>query len=136
MFDMATWYGTSRSNYFAVKNLEDFRAECDKLGIPYWDDREGLIAVYSDTGEGWPSSVMDDESGDTLDFDVVEVISKHLCEGEVAILMESGAENLRYVTGRAIAFTRDNRRVIDLSDIYNLAKTMTDRPDDVTLAEY
>ncbi len=37
------------------------------------------------------------------DFDLVEELAQHLADGEIAVLVEAGAEKLRYITGDAVA---------------------------------
>jgi len=137
---MANYYATARSNYFKVKNKRAFKADCDKMGVGVWDDRkDGRVGIYpeSDDEGGWPSESWPEDADDAYEFDVCDVISAHLVEGEVAILLEAGAEKLRYVHGHAIAVnSKGETRKVMLNDIYDLAKELTDRPDDITGAEY
>jgi len=148
---MANWYGTARSNYFHVKDKKKFKEHCDLMNLGVWDDRkDGRVGVYpwdNDDG-GWPSSIPIDEEqqkkfgieptdGDYWEFDFAEEISKHLKKGEVAIFVQVGAEKMRYVTGHASAINSEGvLQTISLENIYEIAKGMTDRPDDVTIAEY
>lgn len=130
---MANWYGTARSNYFKVKDEQAFRAALAQLeDIKVIDDRtrlddpgEGRFALLvedSDSGS-WPSWVFsDDESDEPDEVDLVAVIAPHLAEGEVAVLMEAGAEKLRYITGWALAFNgKGEIRRVSLDDIYDAA---------------
>lgn len=41
---MATWCGSSRSNYFTVKDTGAFRVWADQLGIDVWEG-DGLERV-------------------------------------------------------------------------------------------
>lgn len=139
---MANYYGSARSNYFQVKDKEAFVAHCERLSLGVWDDqkddqKDGRVGVYGEDEGGWPSSYWDEEANDDVEFDVVEEIQKHLADGEVCILMEAGAEKLRYVAGTAVAFNnKGDLKEINLGQIYDLAKELTDRPDDITPAEY
>ena len=66
--------------------------------------------------------------------DLIIELSGHLADGWVAILMEAGAEKLRYVSGFAIAV--NNRGAIEtvhLSDIYEKAQWLGGH---LTPAEY
>lgn len=119
---MANWYGTSRSNYFRVKDAEAFKSHMDELGARHWSRSDGTFAVGGDDDGHWPSSFIDD-TGECQDFDFMEEVRKHLLPGEVAIFQQAGAEKLRYVTGQAIAVHSDGRRCfVDINSIYALVK--------------
>ncbi len=115
---MANWYGTSRSNYFKVKNEEAFHAWAESRNLEVLEGRRGLLGVapssMSEDGS-WPS--YDSEMDAEIDFQA-ELI-EHLAEGQVAILMAIGAEKLRYLTGFSVALAWDGRRMsVDIADIY------------------
>lgn len=124
---MANWYGTSRSNYFKVKDDCDFRVWADAVGLELLeDDGDGLFAITPpEANDGyWPSSVcIETDDGEfDQDIDIVDELPNFLAEGQVAILMTAGAEKLRYVTGHATAVTWDGRvTYVNLSDIYQKA---------------
>ena len=123
---MANWYGTSRSNYFRVKDEKAFTAFVGSLSLDHWTNKDGLHAVAPDgANDGyWPSQIWhEDEDGeDYKDIDFVDELAPHLADGEVAVLMTAGSEKLRYVTGCAVAVKNDGSYVsIDIDDIYNLA---------------
>lgn len=126
---MANYEEAARTNYFRVKDRAAFDKDFET--IPYVEvwNKPGdpqMVAVGAD--DGWPSYriIEDDHSSDWYegeDIDIADVISKHLPEGEVAVVMASGREKLRYVTGYAIAVDHTGRQVtIALNDIYDLAK--------------
>ena len=70
----------------------------------------------------WPSCGITDD-GEEIELDFQRLFSEHLVAGEVAILMEAGAEKLRYITGYACAYTWDGRFAqVSLSDIYQLVE--------------
>lgn len=120
---MADWHGGARSNYFKVKDEETFktwtRSVCD---LGYWE-KGGLFAIYSeDEFGGWPSCRYMDERDEYEDIDLVEELAEHLIDGEVAVLMEAGAEKLRYISGYAVAVNNTGKRIsVSLNDIYELA---------------
>lgn len=51
-------------------------------------------------------------------------LAEHLAEGQVLVVMTAGAENLRYITGDAIAISWDGRQAqVNINDIYSKAAT-------------
>ena len=126
---MADWYGQSRSNYFRVKDPKKFKSLCARWGIEAitkevngetlhgfleGNDNNGALPNYRARG-----SV-------DLDFDdFCKELSKMLVDNEVAVMMECGAEKLRYLTGCAIAINNKNKSVgVHLEDIYEKAKIL------------
>src|SRR6185312_6909258 len=98
---MANWYGSARSNYFRVKDTDAFLrwAERRGLGIFKNDQAPDILAIHpgdtTDSG-GWPSYDLENEE----ELDLVSELAEHLAPGQIAILLEIGAEKLRYLTGR------------------------------------
>jgi len=133
---MADWYGSARSNYFRVKDERAFREDLEKFEVGVVSDSHGKFALLSrDEYGGWPSFIYS-QDGDEVDeeFDLAEVISRHLSPGEVAVLIEVGAEKLRYLTGCAVAVNeRNEQRCVDLESIYVLALELGPN---VTVASY
>ena len=91
------------------------------LGVFKNEKSQDLFAIYcgesSDDGS-WPSY---DVEGDT-EIDLVAELAQHLPKGQVAVLMEIGAENLRYLTGVVIAVNHKGRLVeLTLGDIHRKA---------------
>ena len=116
---MANWYGTSRSNYFNVKDEGAFREWAERRDLEIFTNLVGQLAVapssMSEDGS-WPS--YDDDDDCEIDFQA-ELIA-HLAEGQVAIIMTIGAEKLRYLTGYSVALAWDGRRIsVDIADIYD-----------------
>ena len=126
---MANYYAVCRSNYFQVRDPRAFRARMSALGVDVVPTEDG----HTIFAEGWPSydptaEVPDpSQCGEEFDpsageIDFVQELAKHLQDGEVAILMESGHEARRYVTGQAIAVNaKGQTESIDLADIYEKA---------------
>lgn len=123
---MADWYGASRSNYFRDKDKDAFLKFVDATGVKVFTDDQDLYAVAAEGG-CWPDSIeklYEDGTEDYEDIDFVDELAPHLADGEVAVLMTAGAENLRYVTGYAVAVKNDGSRIsVDIDDIYGLAST-------------
>jgi hypothetical protein len=71
------------------------------------------------------------------EFDLTAELAEHLSKGQVAILMEVGAEKQRYLTGEAIAVNSKGRVVfLSLGDIYRKAAREFRVPEnEITYAE-
>jgi hypothetical protein len=137
---MANYYGNARSNYFRVKDDEAFIDAMENIpSIELIHEENGTFVILGDDpdGAGWPSWAYDEENDTDIEIDLPAVVSEHLADGEVAIFMESGAEKLRYIVGYAEAINnKGERREVSLNSIYELAGELTDRPKDITTAEY
>ena len=142
---MANYYATARSNYFAINDLDKWEVFCEKFqlkSIMTWDNNEqinlyGFTCENSDGG-GIPNCYFDDEGEDVddnlVEVDFIEELSRHLQKDWVAIVMESGAEKIRYVCGFAFAVNSEGkRRTVSLTDIYAKAEKLGTH---VTAAEY
>jgi len=121
---MANWYGTSRSNYFRVKDVNAFKKDVEALGLQVFNDEPSdLYAVAADElGDdgSWPSYHPDDENFEN-ELDFISFLAGHLADGEVCVLLTAGAEKLCYITGHAQAFTNVPGQTpvyVSLSDIY------------------
>jgi hypothetical protein len=133
---MADWYGHARSNYFRVKDEQAFRDAVKNLDIEIVEENgAGRFALLANGDKGdWPSCRYDEDTDDYVDIDIVDLIAEHLADGEVAVLMECGAEKLRYLTGWAIALNnKGEHRRVGLEDIYEQARELGPN---VTEAEY
>lgn len=136
---MANYYGIGRTNYFAVKDAELFKDEMANYPVEVVT-REGedgttlygLLDANADGG-GWEWSYvaeLEGEDGEVIETDLeidwAEVFARHLVDGWVAILMETGAEKYRYVSGYALAVnSKGESHEINLSrDIWKLAETL------------
>jgi len=121
------WQGEARSNYFQVKDSEKFKAAMRSIGVTVEEGdgkNAGKFAVFAADGEGWPSSVIDEEINDVVEVDVVDTVVEHLASGSVAVFMQVGHEGSRYVNADAVAIDSTGERVeIGLDEIYDRAKT-------------
>lgn len=123
---MADWYGNARSNYFKVKDEGDFRDFCDKWSLePYGKQGKYCFVSANEFGR-LPTALYNADCEQVAEFeDFLHDLSDHLVEDEVAILMEVGAEKLRYLTGMAVALnSRCETKAVDISQIYDLAKEL------------
>ncbi len=138
---MASWYGTARSNYILVRDLDAFKAALEPWPVEVHraDGSTNVVCLVSeelDSG-GWPSIRYDDEDND-IEFDPAKLICPHMVEGQVLVMMEAGAEKTRYITGVAQAYDHTGECVeVNLVDIYQLAaaKFGVDRSS-ITSCEY
>lgn len=133
---MANYYATARSNYFAVKDEKAFREWAEQIGLTILEPdhstkvadgipRFGITPGDCDDSGGWPTSLYNEETDDFDDIDVSDELAPHLCDGEVAILMEVGNEKLRYVSGDAVAVNnKGESKYLNLDDIYKVAKKL------------
>jgi hypothetical protein len=121
---MADFYGTARTNYFKVKDLEAFKAFVDSLSCCVLIEKDGRFGFYSDDQHGsFPSTICNDETGEHETVDVIEVTAGHLAEGEVAVFMEAGSEKQRYISAWSEAINHKGERVsINIDEIYALAE--------------
>jgi hypothetical protein len=133
---MANYYATFRTNYFKVKDLELFKTWVNSLSSEdnieiFENDEDGSMVGFG-AYSGIPTSRTIDD--DDVEINFTKELSKHLADGEVAIIMEAGSEKLRYVIGLAIAVTSEGKtKAIDLCDIYTWAKK---KNNNITTCEY
>lgn len=120
---MANYYSQGRTNYFLVKDGEVFEKEIQKLGegvgrpIHLVKEEYGYCLLFE---EGIPTYFYNEETGEESDVDMEYVIREHLADGSVCVMMETGAEAMRYLSGWSIAFNnKGDTKVIDLNHIYN-----------------
>ena len=133
---MANYYGVCRSNYFDVKDEEKFLEAMSAIPSIKIEKKEKGFVILGDCPDasGWPTSILDEETGEDREFDLPELVSEHLAEESVAIFMESGSEKLRYIVGFAEAINgKGERRYINITQIHDLAKELGTK---ITEAEY
>lgn len=124
---MANWYGAARSNYFFVKDPEAFRNEFSKYPLEVIENQGGpkdsfLLLPTGEYGD-FDTWIYDGDEGEEEEFDVLEKVAPHLKDGHVAIIMTTGAEKLRYLTGYAQAINnKGERREVNINSIHELAK--------------
>jgi hypothetical protein len=126
---MANYFAAARSSYFKVKDPKAFKAWAVSRSLDAWGESEYAdpkvfaIASADPDGAGWPSSVYNEEKDDFEEINFMAELATHLADRQVAILMEAGAEKLRYVNGCAIAVHANGKTaMVSLGDTYSLAK--------------
>lgn len=128
---MADWWGFSRSNYFRVKDKQAFMAWLSDTGeVTILHEQNGSIAITGENFGGWPT--YRGENCKPCNF--AKELAGFLADGEIAVLIEAGAEKLRYITGVAVAIDNRGQRIdVDLRAIYDLAQMKFGRrPPDAT----
>lgn len=136
---MADFYGSSRTNYFRVKDRAAFEEVLqpllDEEAVEIHDGDDGRLCVLAVGHFGtFPTSYYDDKLDEDIEFEFPELIAPHLADGEVAVVIEVGAEKLRYVLGSATAINnKGETRRVSLDLIYELA---ADLGSEITRAEY
>jgi hypothetical protein len=137
---MANYVAQWRSNYFHVKDEEEFGQAMSDLNIHVGSDDKGRCGIFPsqfNDGNGIPWVRYNEETDEDEDTKLDQIIAKHLIEGEVAILMETGHENLRYVIGEAIAVNAGGETVtVSLNDIYRQAEEELAPGANITMAQY
>ena len=138
------YIGSTRSNYFAVKDPEAFKAFLQQFGdlelMEGEADKKGLFGflVGGDSGS-LPSSKRapaPDGEGleEDIDVDFIAELAPYLADGHVGVVIEIGYEGMRFLGGYASAFNNQGEtRQISLDDIYETAKQLGPN---VTKAEY
>ena len=128
---MANYCCATRTNYFRVKNPDEFRSFmrkvlCSEDKIDVWEKRgaDGVTRFgFGCYGEilGLGIGPQTEESYDYYDDfsleDFVNGLSELVAKDDAIIIMESGNEKLRYVTGYAIVITSGGSDSIDIGDV-------------------
>lgn len=141
---MANYDATARSNYVKLSNPEAAIRIAKAAGIRVSKSNlhPDLYCFLSENEGGWPSTLCDiDNTGEETDFSFEENIMPYVEEGEVLVLMEAGAEKLRYIIGAAVAMQRKGEKVsvcqVHLDGIYKIAaKKFKVAEDSITTATY
>ena len=122
---MANYVIKWRTNYFRVKNIEEFEKAIAPISCELYKNRDenGNISTIclTDTGEGEIDyfTYYNEEKDEFCEFDWVEIAYEHLQDEEVIVFNMIGSEKLRYLTGRAEAFTYDGKcYTITFDDLY------------------
>lgn len=129
---MANYYGHARTNYFAVKDGKAFEEELSRYAVEVIKrDTEEGVTLYgfmddNPDGGGLDWCYWDDELDTDMEIDWTDILARHLADGAVAIIMETGHEKYRYLQGWAMAVnSKGETREVNLArDIDTLAKEL------------
>ncbi|AHF89904.1 hypothetical protein OPIT5_06385 [Opitutaceae bacterium TAV5] len=134
---MSNYYCASRTNYFRVKDHVAFQSWAQHRGVQVISnskDHPGHFALLPDPSDDGAFPDYDFDQDEEIDF--MAELSGHLAEDSVAVILETGAEKLRYLVGYAVAVNAMGDRVeITLNNIYSLAARTFGGPQP-TRAEY
>ncbi len=140
---MANWIGAGRSNYVKIKpkSMKALRASLAPFAVEIVEGaglNKGAVCFLSTSESGGFESGWDTENDTDIDFDPAVQICPHMVKGQVLVLMEAGAEKLRYITGHAQAYHSDGRNVtVSLTDIYaKAAEAFGVNEKSITAAQY
>ena len=134
---MTNYTGMMRTNYFRVTDL-DALVEALPEGlievVHGIGDEDGTVALIGADPDGINTLapvVYDEVLDDDVVFDIPDIVSEYLVEGEVAVFQHTGGEGSRFVAGAAVAVIRGGDRVeITLDGIYALAAEKFKVPSD------
>lgn len=129
---MGKYYGACRSNYFRVKSVEALRTCLSNAPYEVVESADApgsvcLLARGFDGGGGYlrlKHIVWDDEPGAVeREIYIPALVAEHLVEGEVAVFMQTGAEQpMTYLIGYSVAVHSDGSLVrVDLNEVYERA---------------
>lgn len=121
---MANYECVIRTNYFHVKDEDQFRALMDVVSadsLEFWEKKDENGSPVFEFGSIGPvygiphlieggESEADEESYDELLYQLKDLVA----EGEAVIIMEAGHEKLRYVSGNATIVTSETVDYVNL----------------------
>lgn len=122
---MSNYYGVVRTNYFHVKDEEQFRALMaktagDEDGIELWDDvkdADGKQMVGFGVYGGISGIQNDDDEYDDESYDrFIDGLMECVAEDDAILIFEAGHEKLRYVGGSVTIITTKGVEYINLED--------------------
>jgi len=122
---MANYYATIRTNYFAVKDEDAFRALMDKV---YGEDEIKIFEHPQEDGSvlfgfgcfggisGLAGDEGDDDDGSALDC-FYDELQKLIKDDDAIIITEIGSEKLRYLVAVSTVITQTEICIIDLNTL-------------------
>ena len=119
---MANWYGVSRSNYFKVKDTEEFENFLNQFGgIKFYSEEDETYCILAEEGY-WPYSIYNEETSEYDEYyDFFQDLSSHLLDDQVCIILTSGHERMRYITGNSYAINSKGQELsININSIYDM----------------
>lgn len=122
---MANYIGTMRTNYFRVRDEEAFRklmsTSVDYEGCPLqlFEKEEDGRKLFGFGGYGGLLGICDPDNDDFEWNEAreafIETLKDLLEDGNAAIILEAGAEKMRYVTGIAEIVTKTGSDFVDMT---------------------
>ena len=122
---MANYNCVQRTNYFHVKDPEAFRNLMTKVeaeDFSFWEEKDeagNLIFAFGCFGSIAGIPIRNEEgeleTGDESYEDFLTELQKCIEDNDAIILIESGYEKLRYVSGIATVISSDSIKYLDVS---------------------
>ena len=139
---MANYYCTVRTNYFHVKNEEQFKKLMERVygyedSVDLWEDRdaEGNIVFGFGAYTGILGVEIEDDEYSYDEF--VKGLQNCVADDDAIIIMEAGNEKLRYVVGSALVITSQSYEYLDIAELAAMkAAEMLANPEWSTRCDY
>ncbi len=123
--------GIARTNYFQVKNADEFRRAMNDFNVQIVEEPiQGVphFALFDTINGGtWP---LDKEGmgGKLIPVCFYDTVAEHLPDGVIAVFMGIAYDSTRAICGHAMAIDNaGNRTKLELNDIYDQIKAKWDR---------
>lgn len=121
---MANYCCAMRSNYFRVKDPDEFRSficsVCttdDALSLWEKEDASGnKLFAFGSYGNVCGFDDIDDDVYDNPYDEFVRRLQRCVADDDAIVILEAGNENLRYVVGFATIVTSNSVKTLDLSE--------------------
>ena len=124
---MANYGAEVRSSYFLVKNEVLFAEFLGRFALTLITDEQDGVRLYGfmdeNNGNGIPTSVYNEESGEDEEVDFAALLAEHLALGWAAEVREIGREKMRYLVGLTMVVRWDGAVVrVSLDDAQDSAR--------------
>ena len=118
---MANYECATRTNYFHVKDEDAFRKFAEKIccsedAIDVWEKDDNGKKVFAFGGFGEIMGLNNAEDDCSYD-EFLKELQEHIAEDDAVIILESGKEKLRYITGYATVVTSSESKFANIADI-------------------
>lgn len=126
---MANYHCNVRSNYFHVKDIEQFKALMARVyssdgTVELWEKKDkdnNPIFAFGCLGDiaGVRNAQEDnfEDASDTAFDEFVNGLQDSVADDDAIIILESGHEKLRYLVGSALVITSNNYEHLDITHI-------------------
>lgn len=121
---MSIWYGTARTNFVRVKDVEAAIADLQPFGnkIHRHPAEKDAIMISGDDDSGDFSTTGYDSNEEDIELDWGDWSEKHLKEGQILVMHSAGADKLRFVSAWGSAFNHKGEWVnLSLSEALDKA---------------
>ena len=110
---MANFYGTSRSNFVRVKDIDAAIKDLEPFGnqVHRHPSESDALMVSGNDDDGSINTYGYDKDGEDVQLEWSEWCAEHLKEGQIMVFMPAGAEKLRYVSAWAEAYNHEGKCV-------------------------